>query len=128
MFAKLFITAVVIYVGWLAVRNRWREADRDGSGGTAGIDHRPPLIPREAVRTAAYALVALMVIGSGFYLFQDWEHRRQVIDVQVVNPATGAVDTYQARRRDIEGRSFTTVDGRRIRIADMERLVLDERR
>jgi hypothetical protein len=128
MFAKLFITAVVIYIGWLAVRNRWREADRDGGGAPRARDDNPPLIPRDAVRTAAYALVALMVVGSGFYLFQDWEHRRTVVDVQVVNPATGAVETYQARRGDIDGRSFTTTDGRRIRIADMERLVLDERR
>jgi hypothetical protein len=128
MFAKLFITAVVITIAWFAVRNRWRELDGDGTRRPDAARDRPPLIPREAVRTAAYALVALMVAGSGFYLFQDWEHRRQVIEVQVVNPATGAVDTYQARRGDIDGRSFTTIDGRRIRIADMERLVLDERR
>jgi len=129
MFAKLFITAVVIYVAWLVVRNRWGEGEQGGAPNRGpDAQARPPLIPRDAIRTAAYAVVALMVVGSGFYLFQDWEHRRQVVDVQVINPITGAIQTYQARRRDIEGRGFTTIDGRYVRIADMERLVLDERR
>jgi len=128
MLAKLFITAVVIYIAWLAVRNRWRETDRDGGATRAAGAARPPLVSRNAVRTAAYALVVLMVVGSGFYVFQKWEHRREVLAVQVVDPATGRTQTYEARRGDIEGRSFTTLDGRRIRIADMERLVLEERR
>ena len=48
------------------------------------------------------------------------------MQVQVVNAATGAIVLYEARRRDIEGRVVRTLDGREIRLADVERMILTE--
>jgi hypothetical protein len=67
-----------------------------------------------------------MALGSGWYLWRSWDHGNQVMQVQVVNAATGAIVLYEARRRDIEGRVVRTLDGREIRLADVERMILTE--
>jgi hypothetical protein len=36
--------------------------------------------------------------------------------------------SYQARRDDVKGRSFTTLDGRIVTLADVERMVLADGR
>ena len=118
MIGKLILTLVVVYVGWLVVRERLREA--------AGEPAKPSMreLPVGALRIGAYVLVGLMLAGSGLWLFLDWRMQRELVELQVVNPYTGAVQSYQVRRGDIDGRSFRTLDGRRVRIAEMERMVI----
>ncbi len=65
-----------------------------------------------------------MLIGSLAYLVRDWDRDREIIPVQVVNANTGEVTRYEARRGSVDGRRFVTSDGREIRIADIERLVM----
>ncbi len=131
MITKLLLTATVILVAWLVVRNRWRgESDEH-----ARLDHETDrraeasraLVPLGAVRLAAYGVVILMLVGTALYLFQDWQHDREIVQLQVVNVYSGAVEHYEAQRNDISQRSFVTLDGRRIQIAEMERLIQIER-
>lgn len=127
MFTKLLLTATVILVAWLVVRKRWRaEGDqppRPRALTNARAPAAGPLMPRGAVKLAAYGVVVLMLGGSGFYLFQDWQQAREIVQLQVVNIYTGETERYEARRGGIDGRRFRTLDGRRIRIAEMERLI-----
>jgi hypothetical protein len=128
MLMKLLITAAVAYIAYLVVRSRRKDADGSAPGAAPASRRRMPLIPVAVVKLSASAVVALMLTGSAFYLFQRWEQARQVVDVQVVNPYNGQVQTYHTRRGDIDGRSFRTLDGRTIRIAEMERIIIDDRR
>jgi hypothetical protein len=125
MFGKLLVTAAVIYVAYLVVRTRFQDT---ASAAQPAPASRAGALPGKAIRTGAFALLALMIGGTLVYLFQDWERRQQVVEVQVVNSYTGAAQSYQARRGDIDRRSFRTLDGRFVRIADMERLVVDDQR
>jgi hypothetical protein len=68
-----------------------------------------------------------MLVGSALYLFQSWERQHQIVSIQVVNPYNGQVQRYETRRGDIDGRTFRTLDGRLIRIAEMERMIVDDR-
>jgi hypothetical protein len=65
-----------------------------------------------------------MLIGSLSLLVRDWDRDREIIPVQVVNANTGEVTRYEVRRGSVDGRGFVTADGREIRIADVERLVM----
>jgi hypothetical protein len=85
---------------------------------------RIPALPRGLARYLAYALIGLSLGGTGFYLFRSWDGGREVLRVQVVNANTGVVIDYLARRRDVEGRGFRTLEGQVIRLADVERMVL----
>jgi len=128
MFTKLLFTATVILVAWLVVRNRWRaDDDEPGSLSNQRSAALGPLMPRGAVKLAAYGVVILMLVGTALYLFQDWQHAREIVQLQVVNVYSGQVERYEAQRRDISRRSFVTLDGRRIQIAEMERLIQIER-
>jgi len=126
MLGKLLITAIVVYFGFLAIRSRYQDAQADQDGGPRRKrPFRPPAMSSRAITGAAYGIVAVMVAGSGVYLFQAWERRQQLVEVQVINSYTGRVQRYQTRRGLIEDRSFRTPDGQVVRIAEMERLVIE---
>jgi hypothetical protein len=69
-------------------------------------------------------LLSVMVIGSLSMLVRDWDRDREIIPVQVVNANTGDVIHYRIRRGSVDGNRFVTADGREIRVADVERLVM----
>lgn len=130
MLGKLLLTLLVIAIAWQVIRKRYHDQTNAPDGSGQAPTPRPALIPAPLVRLVAYAVMALMVVGSGLYLFQGWFQNgarpRDLVEVQVVNPATGAVQSYQVQRGDIDGRSFRTLDNRVIHIAEIERLIVVE--
>ena len=122
MFSKIFLTLAVILGIYWVIRTRLQ-----GGGQATGSQSppQPPLISRERVRASAYGLLVAMVSGSLLWLYWDWEAGRGVVSVQVINANTGAIVIYQARRADVAGRHFTTLDGRQVVLAEVERLVLE---
>lgn len=123
MFSKIFLTLAVILGIYWAIRTRWRRGGGQAPG--SQTPPQPPLIPLARVRALAYGMLVTMVSGSLLWLYWSWEAGRGVISVQVINANTGAIVIYQARRKDVEGRHFTTLDGRQVVLAEVERLVLE---
>jgi hypothetical protein len=123
MLGKILLTLAVILGAYAVIRARLRDA------GERPQPQAPPAlanpIPPGALRPLAYGLVAVMVAGSLLWLYLDWEASREVVAVKVINANTGAVSTYRARRAEVQGRHFTTLDGRRVTLADVERMVLE---
>lgn len=119
MLWKLLLTAAVILGAYLVVRP---------ARGVATVTAPPParrvLRPHGLVRGLAYALLGLGLGGVAFYLVNAWDSSREVLQVQVINANTGAATHYRARRRDIEGRGFRTLEGQVVLLADVERMVL----
>jgi hypothetical protein len=124
MLGKLLITAAVVIAVYFALRARGPDSQGNHAGKSDTRSGKPRLFNHGAIKMTAYALLATMLVGSAFYLVQSWEQRREVVRVDVVNPYNGRVQAYQARRGDIDDRTFVTLDGRRIRIAETERLVI----
>lgn len=122
MLGKIFLTAVVIFGAYLVIRNRMRQ----NADGTAVPSSQPrvPLLPPGILRAVAYSLAVFMVAGSLLWLYLDYEAGREVVTVRVINANTGEVTTYQARRADVKGRRFTTLDGRPVTLADVDRMEL----
>ncbi|SDW33962.1 hypothetical protein SAMN05421783_10395 [Thiocapsa roseopersicina] len=120
MIWKLLLTAAVVFGAYLVIRARIMRS-REAAGLVAP---RPPLIPPALIRPLAYVLLGIMLIGSLSLLVRDWDRDREIIPVQVVNANTGEVTHYEVRRGSVDGRRFVTSDGREIRIADVERLVM----
>lgn len=123
MLWKILLTAGLIAAAVLTLKARRR------GPATAG-GQAPPLLPPAAsgglAKGLALAVLAVMTLGAGWYLWRSWEHGNRVMQVQVANAATGAIVSYRARRRDIEGRIVRTLDGREVRLADVERMILTE--
>ena len=82
----------------------------------------PPPGRRSPVRALALAAVVLMLLGSAYLLYEYWRDSNEVIFIRVVDAASGRATEYRAQRGDIEDREFVTTDGRRIVLAETERL------
>ncbi|WP_456446534.1 hypothetical protein [Thiolapillus sp.] len=115
MLTKLVFTLAVIGVVILLVRFRGRPA-------RAPVQVPPARSGAPWMKGLALGVVTLMVLGSalGFWLY--WRDAHQVMQVWVIDSQTGHRSEYRAYRGSLEGRSFETLDGRRVRLAETERL------
>jgi hypothetical protein len=69
--------------------------------------------------------MAMLLLGSGAYIFMQWQDLSRVVTVVVVDTQTGRSVSYQARRGDIDERHFVTLDGREVNVANSERIELE---
>lgn len=76
----------------------------------------------KAMRWTAYIVIGLVVLASALWLTLEWRSAHEIVPVRVINSATGGAVEYEAYRTDIEARTFRTLDGRRVNLADVERL------
>jgi len=122
MFGKILLTLAVILGAYHVLRARMRR-DRESASKPSS---RPPmpLVPPGILKAIAYGLVVAMVAGSLLWLYLDYTAGREVVMVRVINATTGSVTIYEARRADVEGRRFTTLDGRPVTLADVDRMEL----
>lgn len=74
------------------------------------------------VRALAIGAVALMLLTSAYLLYEHWRDGSEVIFIRVVDAPTGRSVEYRAQRGNIKDREFITTDGRRIVLAETERL------
>lgn len=114
----LFTLAVIIFVALI-----WRTRHAKG----AASDQEPRLInPAPAGRSPlaylAIAVVGLVLLTSAYLLYDYWRNSNEVIFIRVVDARSGRAVEYRAERGAIGDREFETVDGRRIVLAETERL------
>lgn len=82
----------------------------------------PPAKRLSSVRVLAVATVALMLLASGYLLYEYWRDSSDIIFIRVIDAGSGRTVEYRAQRGDIQEREFLTTDGRRIVLAETERL------
>lgn len=121
MLGQILLTLAVIAIAYLVLRSRRAPSPARKQPPT----DRRHLSPQLA-KILANGLLAFMLLGSLFYLVNQWQRGRQVVTVEVVNANTGQVSEFRAQRGDVEGRTFVTLDGQRIRLADVERMILHD--
>ncbi len=115
MLTKIVFTLAVIGVVILVVRFRGRPA------------RSPVQAPREKpgtpwVKGMAFTVIGVMIAGSALAVWLFWRDAHQVMQVRVIDSRSGRVSEYRAYRGSLEERSFETLDGRRVRLAETERL------
>jgi hypothetical protein len=74
------------------------------------------------VKGLAVGVVSLMLLASAYMLYEHWRESSEVIYIRVVEAGSGRAVEYRAQRGDIRDREFITTDGRRIVLAETERL------
>jgi hypothetical protein len=119
MIGKLLFTLAVI----LVVAFIWRTRRP-----TYPQERPPPRLINPAqprrwpIRGLALSAGMLMLLASAYLLFDHWRDNSEVIFIRVVDASSGRAAEYRAQRGDIEDREFVTTDGRRVVLADTERL------
>lgn len=116
MMWKLLLILAVLFTAYQIIRRRWRNV--------IGINTPISTAPAPEMRRLAAAVLFVMGLGVMAQLVLNWQHGREMIAVQVVNANTGQLTLYQVERGSIEGRHFRTADGREIRMAEVERMII----
>jgi hypothetical protein len=119
MIGKLLFTIGVILVVALVWRTR---SPRPSTGSVPPRLINPSAPRRSPVRALAAGAVGLMLLASGYLLYEHWRDGSEVIFIRVVDAGSGRAAEYRAQRGDIQDREFVTTDGRRIVLAETERL------
>jgi hypothetical protein len=84
--------------------------------------------PRSPMRMLALGLCVISLLASAIFLGWRWQDNRTLLEVRVISAATGEQVQYQAYKGDVEGRSFITIYGQRVSIAESERMEINEAR
>jgi hypothetical protein len=124
MISKLFLTILLIVGLIYYVRSRGSARPPEGRRRehiATPPARQEPLVPRAIL----YIFIALMLLATSVILYFDWEKNYRVVTIRVINSDTGQVSEYQARRGDIDGRTFETLDGKVVTLADVERMELE---
>ena len=120
MITKILFTLAVITLCM------WFFSARSGANSQLREVINPALIKRKKrMLQVALAFMAVMVIAAGIIVYQDISAPPAVVTVHVINTQSGEKITYRAIKDEIQGDSFTTLDGRRIYVAGIERLEVE---
>ncbi len=124
MITKILFTAAVIGIVFFLLGKRSRSGPREAPPAKVTAQRSGPLISSRFTRIAAYAVVVTMLLGMALFAYREWEDAYRIVNIRVINARTGDMVTYQAHKRDVEGRRFLTLDGRLVTLAEVERMEL----
>ena len=119
MLTKILFTLAVILVVALGFRVKNTPAKPAATAKTT------PNKGGVSAAMVAYTLLALVIAISVLVFVLHWQDQHRVIDIQVTN-SQGEALKYQAYKKTIEGRRFTTIDGVSVDLADSDRIEILE--
>ena len=121
MLTKIIVTLDVI-VGclWFASSKRNQELQPVQRKISKKESERKLLLTR-----SAFAFMFLMVLAAGVIVFYELQDDYETVTVHVINSETNARTSYQAQRQDVTEASFTTLEGRQVFVADVERVEME---
>ncbi len=120
MITKILFTLLVI-VGTIVFFSKQREAEvRRSMQKPAELSENQKLF-----RQGAYLFLGFMVLSAIVMLTFEIGERYETVKVHVINTQTGNRQTYQAQQQDIKSNRFTTVEGRVVYVADIERVEIE---
>ncbi|MGB0722058.1 MAG: antitermination protein NusG [Gammaproteobacteria bacterium] len=117
LFTAAIVIAVLLLMRTAGGRDKGKTLPPPGSAPARPRNTRGPLIIAAAIATVMVALTAYVV-------FSDMAEDQREVTVRVINTRTGESTDYRAERGAIRGRTFHTLDGRTVTVADVERIEL----
>ncbi len=92
---------------------------------TLVIASKKDLRKREILRRSVYLFLGFMVLAAITMIYIEVADNYSIVTVHVINSQSGSRVSYQARREDIESSSFTTLEGRKVYVANIERIEVE---
>ena len=116
----IFTLAVIAGCLWFASTKRNQELKPLKRKLTQKDNERKLLLTR-----SAFAFMFLMVLAAGVIVFYELQDDYETVTVHVINSETNARTSYLAQRQDVTQDSFTTLEGRQVFVADIERVEME---
>jgi heme/copper-type cytochrome/quinol oxidase subunit 2 len=121
MLTKIIVTlAVIVGCLWFASSKRNHELQP--------VQRKPGKkeIERKLLLTrSAFAFMFLMVLAAGVIVFFELQNDYETVTVHVINSETNTRTSYEAQRQDVTEEGFTTLEGRKVFVADVERVEVE---
>jgi len=80
---------------------------------------------KKMLRRGTYLFMFIMVLAASAMIYIELSGNYETVTVHVINTQTGATSSYLARREDVQASSFTTVEGRKVYVAGVERIEVE---
>ena len=120
MITKILFTLLVIFGAIIFARVK-----REKQSGTASTTPAAPSEGEKMFRQGAYLFLIFMALSALAMFYFELGDRYATVNVHVVNTQTGERTTYQAEQQDIKSDRFTTLQGRTVYVADIERMEIE---
>jgi hypothetical protein len=120
MIFKILLPLTVIAIVYFLGRFHARKDQPTAIANQAAHKQIPP--KSATFQMVAYALVVSVASLAGWYVYRDWQESKMMVRIRVINAKSGKVTLYDAPKGLVFGRAFTTADGRRVTLADVERM------
>lgn len=126
MITKILFTITVVVGIMLFVRMK-NDKNQQASSARRGGAAKPaePSEGEKMFRQGAWLFLIFMGISALVMVVYELGNQYATVNVHVVNTQTGERVSYQAEQKDIKSNQFTTLEGRTIYIADVERIEID---
>ncbi|MYH89318.1 MAG: hypothetical protein F4128_00430 [Gammaproteobacteria bacterium] len=114
MLTKILFTIIVVIGVALYFRTK-KNPPRVREAAESGEESAP------STRTVVYILLVLMVAVSIGVFVLKWQQDNRIIEIRVTTES-GEVVNYQARHKDISGRSFLSLEGVQVTLGAGDRV------
>jgi len=127
MFGKLLVTLAIIAIAIIVIkqRNSGPTIEKKSSASRIPPPKNKPQSPTPLssdLRTAAYLFLALM-LGAAIIMYAlRWQDQHTILTVNLFPPGSDSPSSYQVYKYQLRNRSFTTIDGTVITVANSERM------
>ncbi len=119
MLTKILFTIVVIIVVLLVYQARFRPVSQAVKKAKNEV-----ILPHKTSKWVLYTVAGILAASSGVVYYFKWQADNSILTIRVINAQQEQPSSYQARQKDIKGRTFTTVDGRMVTLGDADRIEL----
>jgi len=129
MLTKILITILIIVSAVVFIRYKKsleQQATLGKTTHTITIQQEPESSSQANIKYIAIGVLSLSLLTGTLMLFLNWQEEHRLYDIKIINPQTGDVDHYQAYKKDLRGRTFTTITGQQVTVSDLERLEFQE--
>jgi hypothetical protein len=116
----IFTLSVIVACLWFASSKRVR--NQQPLLVVAGKKERQRKV---MLQRGTYIFMFIMVVAAALMIYLEVADKYTTVTVHVINTQTGLRNSYQARRDDVKASSFTTVDGRKVFVAGIERVEVE---
>jgi hypothetical protein len=115
---QILITILVIVGAFVYLRSgRGSKASRSAA---IAEEQSSPFFSRVII----YAMIAVSMLASTGYWGWCLYDENTVVEVTITSPIEAMTTSYKVRKKDIEAKRITTVDGIQIRLSNQERLTI----
>lgn len=126
MLTKILLTALVIIACYVYIQYK-RKAQANLAGAEQMLSESANKTPA-SFRWLAIGLLVASVLGAVGYTLYGWYDDQTLLNVRVINSQTGEVVNYQVQKGEMGPRSFITIHGQQVTIANSERMEVTEHR